>query len=238
MKVSQKDIDKLREIQDIDVKINSELAKFSEMPEHLELKNVIVVQSDMIQKRKKVDCVEKDAGIKQEKMTNEDINLQQREISVQKSIEEAAGDYRNLEARTKELDGIASRRSVLADMMIKLSEEQDKVSDLKKKLDAGIRAIENKREDLTSKIESAKESAEKSVSSLRESRSKLYGGLNQDLADIYSRASSNVGNVVLSSLQDDRCSVCRSTIDAGRLIEMKNEGGIALCPHCGRIIVL
>lgn len=238
MHVKDSDIARLKEIQGIDAQIKDELAAAANFPELSEMKVVLAKKADLVSKTKQIEAMQRDISKRFEKLNIEDVSLSEREKSVQKSIDEAAGDYRNLEVHTKELDSVSSRRNTIAEMMLKITIEQDKADELSVKLDAANKQVDAKIEQLDAKIRQVKGDAEAKIKELAVSRASVHDKMDGELASVYDEAASKVGNVVLCGLDGDCCSVCKSHIEEGKLLEIKNNGNVAVCPSCNRIMIL
>lgn len=238
MKASKDEINNLKKLQEIDAQIKNEVSNFENLPERDSFCAVKSKLDELNEKYKKVDAMKKDVDKRFSKMTAEEASLIQRQESVQKSIDEAAGDFRNLEVHTKELDSISSRRNTLSEMMLKMEVEQEKVNEIDKKLMTAIEQVKAKGDELQKKLEEAKKTSAQNVRKLSENREKVYASLPKELARLYDDAVGKVGNVVLTTLDGNSCSVCRTQIEEGKLFEIQKSGGVSACPVCGRIIVI
>ncbi len=237
MKASKDDIKNVKRLQEIDASIKNEISNFENLPERDSFCQVKVKLGELNEKYKKVDVMKKDIEKRFSKMSSEEASLIQRQDSVQRSIDEAAGDYRNLEVHTKELDSISSRMNTLSEMMLKAEVEQKKVDELDKKLSQAIEQVQSRCESLQKDLDVAKKTSAKNVKKLSEEREKVYGSLPKELAHLYDDAVGKVGNVVLTTIDGDCCSVCRTQIEEGKLLEIQKSGGVSACPVCGRIIL-
>lgn len=238
MHVKVDDIQRLKDIQEIDAQIKDQVAAAADFPELKEMKLVLAKKADIVSKIKQIDAMKRDISKRFEKLNVEDASLAEREKSVQKSIDEAAGDYRNLEVHTKELDSVSSRRNTIAEMMIKITVEQDKADDLGVKLAVADKQIDAKIDALDAKIRQVKGDAQAKVNELSKSRNEIHDKMDKTLAATYDEAAGKVGNVVLCGLDGNTCTVCRSAIEEGKLLEIKNAGDVAVCPSCGRLMIL
>ena len=238
MEASKNDIKNLKKIQKIDADIKTTINDVDNLPEKKEFVKVGAKLSELTEKMKKVEVMKREVDKRFDKMNSEDAQLTEREKQVQMSIDEAAGDYRNLEVHTKELDSISIRRNTLSEMMLKASVEQDKVNELNEKLGDAIKQITDRQNVLSESIKKAQEEATDKVKKLTASRDKVYTSLPEEISKLYDDAVGKVGNVVLATLDGNACSVCRSPIEEGKLLEIQKVGGISACPACGRIIIV
>lgn len=237
MKATSNDIKNLKKIQEVDAQIKNVHAAVRDLPEIKEYRLVDEKLKDIKSKIKQVEVMKRNVERRYEKMNAEDLSLADRQKTVQRSIDDAAGDYRNLEVHTKELDSISSRRNVLAEIMINATVEQEKVEELQSKLKAAQETVCEKKNSLGKQIDAAKAKAREEIVGLTVSRKKVYDSLPKGIAALYDDAAVKVGNVVLSELDGNCCSVCRSPIEEGKLLEIKKAGEISVCPACGRIII-
>ncbi len=238
MRAKQQDIVTLKKIQDMTAMRCDKARTLKEMPERAALSAILVKEREITEKSAKVKAMQIDAKSRFEKLMIEDTKLHEREESVQRSIDHAAGDFRNLEVRTKELDGIARRRVLLAEMMIKVDEEQEKIANLNATLEEARNQITSKKKVLEEKIMSVKSEIDDYLAKSESELKDLFSALPDDLAEEYRRAAASVGSIVLSELEGDKCKVCRSTIEQGVLIDLRSGGEVGVCPHCGRLLII
>lgn len=238
MRAKQQDIVTLKKIQDMTAMRCDKARTLKEMPERAALSAILVKEREITEKSAKVKAMQIDAKSRFEKLMIEDTKLHEREESVQRSIDHAAGDFRNLEVRTKELDGIARRRVLLAEMMIKVDEEQEKIANLNATLEEARNQITSKKKVLEEKIMSVKSEIDDYLAKSESELKDLFSKLPDDLAEEYRRAATSVGSIVLSELDGDKCKVCRSTIEQGVLIDLRSCGEVGVCPHCGRLLII
>ena len=238
MRAKQQDIETLKKIQDMTAMRCDKARTLKEMPERAALSAILVKEREITEKSAKVKAMQIDAKSRFEKLMIEDTKLHEREESVQRSIDHAAGDFRNLEVRTKELDGIARRRVLLAEMMIKVDEEQEKIANLNATLEEARNQITSKKKVLEEKIMSVKSEIDDYLAKSESELKDLFSALPDDLAEEYRRAAASVGSIVLSELEGDKCKVCRSTIEQGVLIDLRSGGEVGVCPHCGRLLII
>ena len=238
MHAGDSDIKNLLELQKIDAEIKSSFASLETTPQVSHLREVLGKIKEATMKKKQVEALKLDCDKRIEKMGIEDVTLAKRERSVQEAIDEAVGDFRNLEVHTKELDGISKRRESLTEMLLTASVEQEKIQGVLKKLDDAILKLEEKKDKLEAEIETNKNEVLAKVSSLNEKRDELKSSTDGALVDLYEQSTKKVGSVVIGKVEDGSCSVCKTKIEDGKLIDMQNNGEVAICPSCSRILIL
>lgn len=55
--------------------------------------------------------------------------------------------------------------------------------------------------------------------------------------DVYNRTAARSG-VAIGVLDGNRCGACRTVIDGGRLIDLRNQAPLGMCPSCKRLLVI
>ena len=57
-------------------------------------------------------------------------------------------------------------------------------------------------------------------------------------ASLVSRTAAATAGVPLALLVEERCGACRTPIEHGRVVDMRSQGNVAVCPNCGRLLIL
>ncbi|WP_165053537.1 MULTISPECIES: zinc ribbon domain-containing protein [unclassified Adlercreutzia] len=238
MEAQHDDIAGLLQIQQIDLDILRLNKQLEELPQRAVIMEARKKREAVGGKRAQVDALKKDAAQRLSRISDEDASLAKKEAGTQAAIEAASGNYRNVEARTKELAGIAKRRAKLADDRAKASDELDKITQLETQvlhalsdIDAAeARAVESfKREGGALKMGVAKLEAE---------RAELAGRMTPAVLRLYEKTAARTGGVAVGMLNGDRCGVCRAAIEGGRLIELKAHAPLGTCPSCKRLLIV
>lgn len=172
------------------------------------------------------------------KLEDEDASLSLKQSRVQTAIDEAQGDYRNVEARTKELDGIAKRRSALEEELSVQGEELEKIAAVENQVKQALAVLKEREEAATASFQKQGGSLKGAITKLEQQRVELSAALSDELRASYDRIATAHGGVAIGVLKGDRCGTCRVPLDAGRLAEVKRQAPLATCPHCKRLLVI
>ena len=115
MEATRDDIEGLFELQRIDLEIKRLSKELDELPQ----RGIIVAARDkktaIEAKSEQVAELKRATTKKITRIDDEDASLAKKEAGVQAAIDAAHGDFRNVEARTKELAGIVRRRATIAE---------------------------------------------------------------------------------------------------------------------------
>ena len=130
MEATRDDIEGLFELQRIDLEIKRLSKELDELPQ----RGIIVAARDkktaIEAKSEQVAELKRATTKKITRIDDEDASLAKKEAGVQAAIDAAHGDFRNVEARTKELAGIVRRRATIAEDRAAVAAELDKISTL------------------------------------------------------------------------------------------------------------
>lgn len=238
MQATPFDIESLLAAQQADFDIMHMTRELEELPQRAIILGCRQKRDAMEAKVSKIATLKKETERKRTRITDEDASLQKKEAGVQAAIEAAGGDYRNVEARTKELDGIFRRRQTLAEQIEQLDAEMGKISDLAAQAAGALRDIDRTEEEATASFKQEGGRLKASIADAERRREELLSGVTDELARAYRTTSDHLGTVVIGRLDDGRCGVCRAAIDPGRQIELRSQAPITFCPICKRLMIV
>lgn len=112
MQVEREELAALLTLQTIDLDIMQKTKEFDELPQRDKILKLRTKKEALAGQLAKVSKYKKDAKQRLGRMNDEDASLTKRQASIQAAIEAAHGDFRNVEARSKELAGITRRPRV------------------------------------------------------------------------------------------------------------------------------
>lgn len=238
MQATPDELETLFAIQEVDLEAARLDKEFANLPQRAAILDARKKREEVAGKLDAICALKKETLKKLTKIEDEDASLQKKESGVQAAIESAGNDFRGIEARTKELDGIFRRRGVLADERTAETSKLTEISALEKKVRAAIDdlgAVE------AGQIKSFKEqgsSLQRDMALLAEKRNRLLDDLSDEVAGIYERTSKLFDTVFIGKLDGTRCGVCRSSIETGRLIDLKSKAPLVTCPACKRLLIV
>ena len=235
MHVDTGDLATLLKLQHIDLEILRANKRLEELPQRKAILEARTKRKAVEQKRAQLDALRADVERRLSNVGEEDAALAEKQRRAQAEIDEARGDYRSVEARSKELDGFARRRDELEARLSAIGEELEKVE--------GVQA--QVASDLDAEERAATESFVREGGALKDAlfrneaeRASLASFLPKELLASYEKIAARTGGVAVGRLQGESCGACRMAIEGGRLIDMKGQGNVGVCPQCGRLLVL
>lgn len=238
MDASKHDIEDLKRLQDIDRDLNRLNKQLEELPQRQIILDARQKRGSLSAKLSQIESLSKETSKKLTRLTDEDASLAKKEKGVQAAIEAAGGDFRGVEARTKELDGIFKRRGTLADEIANVKAELAKIEGLRAQVDEAIETTDGQEAAATESFKAEGGSLKANIMKLQQEREVIVTTLSPEIADAYKRTSAHVGSVTIGTLEGNRCMVCRATIESGHLIALRNEAPLGVCPSCGRLLII
>lgn len=238
MRATTDDLTNLLRMQQTDLELLKAKKKLEELPQRATILAARQKKRSIEQKRDQVGELRAQAEAKAAKLENEDADLAEKQRRVQEAIDGSRGDYRNVEAHTKELNGFAKRRNTLEEELTKLGEEMAKIQSVQDQVSRALAEIEKQEATAIASFRQEGGALQADIGRMTADRDALSAKLSDELRDAYDRTAARTGGVAVGLLTEGRCGVCRNVIDGGRLIELKAEAPLATCPHCKRLLVV
>ncbi len=69
-------------------------------------------------------------------------------------------------------------------------------------------------------------------------RADIVAGMSPEIVKLYEKTAARAGGVAVGVLTENRCGVCRMPIDGGRLIDLKAQAPLGVCPSCKRLLLI
>lgn len=238
MQAKMDDLDRLLEAQALDLQIINLNKQLEELPQPARIAQARAKQQALAKKADQIQALKKDAAKRMLRVSDEDASLEKKQNGVQAAIDSAQGDFRNVEARTKELAGIAKRRETIADERAGIQAELDKIGALETQVATAMVEMQRVAQDAAAEHEEQAGSIGAQVADLTRKRDGIFAQVDGDLVGEYRKVSKRLGSIAIGELEDNRCGVCRSTIEGGRLIDVRSQAPLGTCPSCKRLLII
>ena len=238
MEATADELGRLIELQNIDLDIRRCQKELDDLPQRGVIIETRKRKEVIEEKQAKVLALRKDTERKINRINDEDASLLKKQQGVQAALEAAKGDFRNAEARSKELDGILKRRATLDEELTKLSDEISKIETLEAQINHALDDIAAKEQNTIMSFQKEGGALKQTIADLQIKRTTLGADLPVDILRLYEKTSARTGGVAIGALAGNRCGACRSTIDSGRLIELRNQAPLGVCPSCKRLLII
>ncbi len=238
MQATPAEIDALLRLQQIDLDILQQNKQLNELPQRKVIVEARKKRETIANKYDQVRTLEKDAKRKLVRIDDEDASLAKKEHGVQAAINAAQGDYRNIEARSKELAGIEKRRFNLKETRATVQAEANKIGALKAQIELALEELEAEERKASEEFREIGGVLKNEIAALTKERDEVAETIDDELMTTYTKTSARTGGVAVGVLEGSRCGVCRAPIEGGRLIDLKAKAPIGPCPACKRLLVI
>ncbi|MEY8313756.1 zinc ribbon domain-containing protein [Adlercreutzia muris] len=238
MDATREDIEGLFELQRIDLEIMRLTKELDELPQRAIIMAARDKKAEIQAKGEKVAELKRATMKRVTRIDDEDASLAKKEAGVQAAIDAAHGDFRNVEARTKELAGIVRRRGTIAEDRAAIQAELDKIGAMEAQIALAVEEISAKEQQAIDSFQKQGGELKLAIAKLEAARGPVEAKVDDDLARAYDRIVARSGGVAIGVLDDSRCGVCRMPIESGRLIDLRSQAPLGICPACKRLLVI
>ncbi len=238
MQAKHEDLARMLKLQATDVDIIRTKKELAELPQIAKMNELKAKHAALDAKRAQVDAMQKRVEADITRLSTEDGMLADKQRHAQELIDNAGADYRSVESHSKEMSGFAKRREELDKKLTELAEEVSKIESIQAQFDKAVAVVGADEEKTKASYDEQSASLLKDLSEMSAVREKQISALPADLAKLYQETARHTGGVAIGKLNDDKCGICRSSIDGGRLIELKAAAPLGVCPNCKRLLVI
>ena len=238
MQATTDDLTNLLRMQQIDLDLMKAKKKLEELPQRATILAARQKKRTIEQKCDQVAEMRSRAEGMAAKLEAEDAELAEKQRRVQEAIDGSLGNYRNVEAHTKELNGFAKRRNALEVELTRLGEELAKIEGVQSQVSQALAEVDKQEAAAIVSFQREGGALQAEIARMSADREGMSAELSPELRDTYNRTASRTGGVAVGLLTEGRCGVCRTVIDGGRLIDLKAEAPLGTCPHCKRLLVV
>ena len=132
MKFEYEDLEVLLKIQAIDLAVMKIKKQRAELPQRVKVQLLRKKRDEISAKLDQALEIEKKAKAEFTKVEDEDRQLSDKQKRAQELIDTSGTDYRKVESQSKEMAGIAKRRDTLAEQMLEMQVNLDKIESVRK----------------------------------------------------------------------------------------------------------
>jgi hypothetical protein len=238
MQATRDEIEALFKLQQIDLDSMHAQKTLDELPQREIILTAREKKANLQKKAVQVGTLKRDVLHKIARIEDEDASLAKKEAGVQAAIDAAHGDYRNVEARTKELAGIMRRRETIAGNKTEVEAELDKLVAMETQIREAIENITTHEQQAIASFQKQGGELKTSLAQAEAAREALYAQLSTELAQAYKRAAARSGGVAVAVLDGSKCGACRVSLAEGRLLDLRAQAPLGICPSCKRLLVI
>lgn len=238
MKADTKDLATLLNMQHIDMELIRARKKLAELPQRKAILEIRKKRQAVEEKQAKVAAMRSEADHVASRIKDEDERLVMRQRETQDKVDESRGDYRSVEALSKDLGGIAKRRNTLEQDLAEANEKLAQIDEVQAQISAALDKIIAQENAHVASFQDEGGSLTASIAAAEKKRGELADSLPPELLDLYEKTSAKSGGIALGRLVGGTCSVCRASIADGKYLQVQAEAPLSTCPACKRMLVV
>lgn len=238
MQATPEQLSILMKLQQTDLALLKTRKQFDGLPQREQIRQARDAREQVLKKQEQVGRLRSAAEEQVAKFEREDAALVEKQHQIQRQIDEARGDFRNVESRTKELNGIAKRRAKLEEELMAKAEELEKIEGVAAQVKQALSAVEQQEQAATASFQKEGGALKAALAQLQAVQAELISALPEELCSRYEKTAKRCGGVALAVLNGESCGACRMPIEHGKLVEIKREAPLSTCPHCKRMLVI
>ena len=238
MKADTKDLATLLNMQHIDMELIRARKKLAELPQRAQILEIRTKKQAVEEKQAKIAAMKKEADLAVARIKDEGGRLAARQAETQEKIDGSRGDYRSVEALTKDLGGIAKRRTTLEEDLSEANAKLVQISEVQSQITDALEKIVKQENVYVASFQKEGGGLGSGIASAEKKRSELAAALPADLLAEFEKIASRSGGIALARLVNGSCSVCRAAITEGKLLQVQAEAPLSTCPACKRMLVV
>lgn len=228
----------LLSLQQVDLTYLQTKKRFVELPQRAQILEIRKKKEQIAVKAKQVLEMREQAEKKIAGIVEEDERLAAKIAAIQGAIDEGKGDYRNLEAQTKEMKGQTARREQLMTDLEVANQSLEKVLLVARQVAAASEKLEQQESAAIESFRKDGTALQQQMARLEEERDETEAELEPELLSLFRKTANACAGVGIGVLSGDRCGVCRQPIQDSRMVELRAQAPLARCPHCKRLLVV
>ena len=181
MDATREDIEGLFELQRIVLGIMGVTEDIDELPQRAIIMAARDKKAEIQAKGEKVAELKRATMKRITRIDDEDASLAKKEAGVQAAIDAAHGDFRNVEARTKELAGIVRRRGTIAEDRAAIQAELDKIGAMEAQIALAVEEISAKEQQAIDSFQKQGGELKLAIAKLEAARGPVEAKVDDDL---------------------------------------------------------
>lgn len=238
MNATEHDIETLRALQKVDRTITSAQKEFDALPHRKAILEARTKKEEVLKKKVQVQDLLDEAEGRLAALVEEDEQLALKQDEIAQTLSEVQGDYRAVQSHTRDLDGVRKRREKVSLEVSRVEEQVDKINPVMKQVMQALSTLEEKERELVASFQKTGGALKAAIVEGQKARDELAAEVDPALLRVYEQTRTRCGGVALAELSESSCGACRNTFDQSRMSKIKGQAPLAVCPSCGRMLIV
>ncbi len=238
MQARTEDLALLMKLQQADLDGLHARKKLESLPQRLTIATLRKKKDTVKEKRAQVEKLLTDVEHDIAAIEEEDKRLAERQSTLQAEIDEVRSDYRSVETRTKELNGIAKRRTTLEERLSIAGEKLEKTETVRNQIVAAYDTLVREEAEVVASYRKEAEILHKDITRATATHASIAKDLPHNLVELYDKTAARCGGVAVETLSQAQCTTCRTELSPDRVIELRKNAPLGICPVCQRLLIV
>jgi hypothetical protein len=227
----------LLNLQAIDLEILRSRKRLDELPEKTAILEVRAKQRQVDELRQKgemlVRKLESELKARQDEIATLGAKIDAEQTKIMHTT-----DHRQVQAITREMDGLRRRVDKLEMESLQFMERIDKARSQVATISSALEELQTKEAALIERFKASGGELQTHIASLEAERSKVSAMLPAELLGRYDTSRASKAGVGVGRLVDGTCTACHMSLPAQRVQSLETGPDIGVCPQCRRLIVV
>ncbi len=227
----------LIELQSIDTDILRCEKRLDELPEKRAILQTRAKIKETRAIRDKAVLLERKLGAEIKARQDEVASLNEK-IAAEQAKVMATTDHRQIQALTREMDGLKRRVDKLEMESMQYMERLEKAAAQLATIDKALERLADTEAGLIERYRDAGGAIQHEIAVLTKRRAVQAGLVGEELLARYEKIRDGKGGIGAGRLQGASCTACHMSLPAERVKELQTGPEIGVCPQCRRLIVV
>ncbi|MDZ4169010.1 MAG: hypothetical protein U1E26_05090 [Coriobacteriia bacterium] len=224
-------------LQSVDVEILRAEKRLEELPEKRAILEARARLKEMVALREKAALLDRKLQSELKSRQDEIASITAKMDTEQNKIM-VTTDHRQIQALTREMDGLRRRVDKLEMESIQYMERIDKAASQIATVDAHLEKLTQSESGLVTRYKQVGGALQDEIAQFKSQRVRLEAVVGADLLARYEKARDVHGGIGAGRLDGASCTACHMSLPAERVRDLLEGPQVGVCPQCRRLIVV
>lgn len=227
----------LLEVAAVDVEIIRARKRLDDLPEKRSILEVRAKQREVQGFHEKAEMLVRKLEAELKARQDEIAMIREKLDAEQSKIMETA-DHRQIQALTREMDGLRRRVDKLEMESLQYMERIEKATAQLETIDQALASLAAKETAFIERFKTVGGELQNEIAALEGKRAAIAANISVELLARYDSTKESKGGVGVGKLEATTCSACRMSLPAERVRDLMAGPDVGVCPQCRRLIVV
>jgi predicted nucleic acid-binding Zn-ribbon protein len=172
------------------------------------------------------------------KLRQDEISMLREKLAGEQTKVMQTADHRQIQALTREMDGLRRRVDKLEMETLQFMERIEKANAQLVTIDSALASLSGKEAALIDRFRTVGAELQDEIAALERTRGSIAKSISPEMLGRYESIRDSKGGVGVGRLEATTCSACRMSLPAERIQDLLAGPDVGVCPQCRRLIVV